>query len=441
MTRGANFKKFRRPIAGSTAEPLTTAKMQNPRLYLDHNAGAPVRPEALAAAMEAASRPGNPSSVHGEGRAARARIETARREVALLAGAAPERVVFTSGATEANHWALSPVWRKGAEEIRLARLLVSATEHPSVLAGGRFAGEAIEILPVGRDGRLDLAALEARLASATAAGERVLVAVQLANSETGVIQPIAEIARLVRAAGGIFHCDAVQAAGRLALDLPEIDVDTLALSAHKLGGLPGTGALVMRGPEFEPVPLVSGGGQEANRRAGTQNTPGIVAFGVVAAAARREIRDIAQISALRDWLETHLDTICEGIVVLGADAPRIANTTMLALPGVSAETAVIAFDLEGVAVSAGSACSSGKVGPNRVIEAMGLGADLVRSGIRISLGRTTTRAEIERFAEVFETVLRRLAPKAMKRSSTAGSTSDKKNSEFEYPMASRTRGP
>mgnify|MGYP000918060231 CR=1 FL=1 len=415
--------------------------MPKPRLLLDHNAGAPVRPDALAAAVEAASRPGNPSSVHTEGRAARARIEAARREVALLAGAAPDRVIFTSGATEANHWALSPVWRRGAEEIRLARLLVSATEHPSVLAGGRFPTEAIEILPVGRDGRLDLAALGTRLAAATAAGERVLVAVQLANSETGVIQPIAEIGRLVRSAGGILHCDAVQAAGRLPLDRPEIDVDTLALSAHKLGGLPGTGALVMRGPELEPLPLVTGGGQEANRRAGTQNTPGIVAFGVAAAAARREMRDIAQVSAARDWLEARLGTICDGIVVLGGDAPRIANTSMVALPGVAAETAVIAFDLEGVAISAGSACSSGKVGPNRVIEAMGFGADLVRSGIRISLGRATTPEELERFVEVFEKVARRLAPASVKRPSTTAPSSDKKNSEYAYSTASRTRGP
>ncbi|TBW38457.1 cysteine desulfurase [Siculibacillus lacustris] len=379
------------------------------RLYLDHNAGAPVRADALAAAVAAAEAGGNPSSVHGEGRAARRRIEEARREVALLGGVAPARVVFTSGATEANATGLSPRLRLGAAEIRVDRLLVGATEHPSVLAGGRFAAQALEPLPVDGDGVIDRAHLARRLAECRAAGETVLVAVQLANSETGVIQPIAEIAGLVHAAGALLHCDAVQAAGRIALDDPALDVDMLSLSAHKIGGLPGVGALLLRRPDLELAPLLPGGGQESNRRAGTQNTPGIVAFGVAAAAARAGIREITQTVEKRDWLETQLRIISGDVKVFGAGAPRIANTTMVAVPGVAAETAVIAFDLEGIAVSAGSACSSGKVGPSHVAQAMGLGADLIRSGIRISLGRETTRADLERLVATWAEVMGRLA--------------------------------
>jgi cysteine desulfurase len=412
-----------------------------PRLYLDHNAGAPVRPEAVEAAVDAARAGGNPSSVHAEGRAARARVEAARREVALLAGAAAERVVFTSGATEANQWALTPDWRGEAGEIRFDRLLVGATEHPSVLVGGRFSAAARVLLSVDGDGVLDLAGLERRLDEASGRGERVLVAVQLANSETGVIQPIAEIARLVHGHGGLLHCDMVQAAGRLALDLPDLAVDTLALSAHKLGGLPGTGALVLRNPAVEPMPLIAGGGQESNRRAGTHAGPGIAAFGAVAAAARDDLRKIADLRALRDWLEAELGSISPQAIVFGAKAPRLANTVMVALPGVSAETMVIALDLEGIAVSAGSACSSGKVGPSHVASAMGYGPDLVRSGVRISFGRTTGRADLERFARVWAKVVARMSRMPASETSTAGSTSSKKNSEIAYPEASRTRGP
>lgn len=400
-----------------------------PRLYLDHNAGAPVRPEALEAAIDAARAGGNPSSVHAEGRAARARVEAARREVALLAGAAAERVVFTSGATEANQWALTPDWRIDGAERRFDRLLVGATEHPSVLAGGRFPPSAVAVLPVDGDGLLDLARLEAELEAADRRGERRLVAVQFANSETGVIQPIAEIGRIVHAHGGLLHCDAVQAAGRIALDLPGLDVDTLVLSAHKLGGLPGTGALVLRDPRAEPTLLIAGGGQEANRRAGTHATPGIAAFGVVAAAARGDLREIADLRARRDWLEAALGSISPKAIVFGAKAPRLANTVMVAVPGVPAETVVIGFDLEGIAVSAGSACSSGKVGPSRVAEAMGLAPDLLRAGVRISFGRTTGMADLERCVGVWAKVVGRISGKA----STTAPTSDKKNSEVAYP--------
>lgn len=379
------------------------------RLHFDHNAGAPVLDAALDAAVAAARAGGNASSVHAEGREARRAIEAARAEVALLAGCAPARVVFTSGATEANVTALSPRLTLGREEIGVDRLLISAVEHPSVLGGGRFPPDRVERLAVDGDGVVRLDLLAARLQAARAAGERVMVAVQLANSETGVIQPVAEVARLTRAAGGLTHCDAVQGAGRLALDDPGLDVDTMALSAHKIGGLPGTGALILRHPEVLPAPLLPGS-QESGRRGGTQGVPGIAAFGVAAVMARRNLREIAYVSELRDWLEARLRTISPNMHVFGAGAPRLANTLMAAVPGVAAETAVIAFDLEGVAVSAGSACSSGKVGPSHVAEAMGLPADVRRGGIRVSIGPGTTRSEVERFVAVWQRVMGRLAP-------------------------------
>ena len=377
------------------------------RLHFDHNAGAPVLPAALEAAVAAARAGGNPSSVHAEGRAARGRIETAREAVASLAGVAPSRVIFGSGATEANVTALTPRLVVGREEIVLDRLLVGATEHPSVLSGGRFPPDRVERLAVDGHGVLDLERLGERLERARGAGERVMVAVQLANSETGVIQPTSEIAAMVRAADGFTHCDAVQGAGRLRLDDPALDVDTMALSAHKIGGLPGTGALILRHPEIQPAPLLPGS-QEANRRGGTQGTPGIAAFGVAADRARHDLREITKVAALRDWLEARLRSISSNVNVLGGGAPRIANTAMVAVPGVRAETAVIAFDLEGVAISAGSACSSGKVGASHVAEAMGLPADLARSGLRVSIGPQTTWDEAERFVAVWERVIGRL---------------------------------
>ncbi len=381
------------------------------RLFFDHNAGAPVLPDALDAAIAMARAGGNPSSVHGEGRAARKEIDAARAAVALLAGALPANVVFTSGATEANAFALSPRMKEYGREVVLDRLLIGATEHPSVLAGGRFASDRVERIGVDRNGRLDLDRLAERLAVFGAAGERVLVSIQLANSETGVIQPIAEIARLVHASGHLLHCDAVQAAGRLRLDDPSLDADLISLSAHKIGGLPGMGALIARHPDLWPEPLVTGGGQEANRRAGTQNTPGIVAFGVAAETARKSTSDADRLAALRDALEAGLTARAPGAIVLGAEASRLPNTTMILIPGVSAETAVIALDLEGLAISAGSACSSGKVGPSHVVEAMGFEGPLARSALRFSLGNATSEADVDASLAVFGRVMTRMGRK------------------------------
>ncbi len=383
--------------------------MTTNRLYLDHNAGAPVLDVALAAATDAARAGGNASSVHFEGRAARARVEEARRAVARLAGAAATSVTFTSGASEANVTALSPLMREGAREIRLDRLLIGATEHPSVLAGGRFAADRVETIAVDGDGVVRLDRLEARLAALTAAGERALVSVQLANSETGVIQPIAEVVRIARAQGAVIHCDAVQGAGRIRLDDPALDVDMMSLSAHKIGGLPGCGALISRNPEIVPAPLLVGGGQESRRRAGTQNVPGIAAFGAAATVASERLREIADLAARRDWLEGELRSISSNVKVLGTGAPRLANTIMVAIRGASAETAVIAFDLEGVAISAGSACSSGKVGASHVVEAMGVEADFARGAIRLSFGLDTSVSDLERVVAVARRVIGRLA--------------------------------
>ena len=382
--------------------------MTSSRIFLDHNAGAPVRPDALEAAVAAARAGGNASSVHGEGRAARARLEAARRAVADLCGASPQGVVFTSGATEANVFALSTRLRVSGREVSIDRLLIGATEHPSVLAGGRFPADRVGRIGVDGEGLLDLSALDAALAAAAGRGERAMVSVQLANSETGVIHPIGEIARMARAHGAIVHCDAVQGAGRIALDHPDLDVDLMSLSAHKIGGLPGCGALISRNPEIVPAPLLPGGGQESNRRAGTQNGPGIAAFAVAAVAARCALREITESAARRDWFEERLLSISSNVKVLGAGAPRLANTTMVAIRGARAETAVIAFDLEGVAVSAGSACSSGKVGASHVVEAMGVDGEFAGGAVRFSLGIDTSLEELERAAEIARRVIGRL---------------------------------
>ncbi|MBT9288228.1 cysteine desulfurase family protein [Prosthecodimorpha staleyi] len=373
-----------------------------PRLYLDHNATAPLRPEAMAAAVAAMRAGGNASSVHAEGRAARAAIERARAAVGRLAGVSPGRVTFTSGATEAAATLLQPDWTAQGRPLRFARLIVSAVEHPCILRGGRFAAGMVSELPVDADGIVRLDHLEALLAEGPGP---VLVAVQLANSETGVIQPIEAVAGMVRGHGGILVCDAVQAAGRL--PLARVPADCLMLSGHKIGGLAGAGAIVAR-DDGGPVPLLTGGGQERNRRAGTEALPAIAAFGAAAEAAVNDLQNIGALTDLRDWLRDALRTISPTLTVIGENADRLPNTLCVALPGVAAETAVIAFDLEGVAVSAGSACSSGKVGASHVLKAMGMPDAAARGGLRISLGWSTQRADVERFIGVWRRVVARL---------------------------------
>jgi cysteine desulfurase len=364
------------------------------RSYLDWNATAPMREEAKAAFAAALSRVGNPSSVHAEGRAARALVEAAREQVAALVGAQAGNVVFTASGTEANMLALTPAIETADEKRPRSRLFLSAIEHASVRAGGRFPREAIEELPVCPDGRLDLAAL----AAAVAQTPRPLVSLMLANNETGIVQPVAEAAAIVRAAGGLIHVDAVQAVGRIPCDMTALGADLLTLSAHKIGGAKGAGALIRAREDIHfPEPLIRGGGQERALRAGTENVTGIAAFGAAAALAGRD-GEAAHMSALRNTLECSLLAVTPDVMIFGRDqVERLPNTTLFALSGIKAETAVIAFDLEGIAVSSGAACSSGKVQPSHVLAAMGVAGPLQRGAVRVSLGWNSTANDVEKF--------------------------------------------
>ncbi len=372
------------------------------RAYFDWNATAPLRPQAAAALRAASALTGNPSSVHAEGRAARRVVEEAREQVAALLGARPADVIFTSGGTEANGLALSPAIEVLGDKAPRDRLFISAIEHPSVRAGGRFTPEAVEDIPVDGDGRVDLTALSGAVTRAA----RPLVSIMFANNETGVVQPVAAAAAIVHAAGGLIHVDAVQAAGRIPCDIGGLGADLLTLSAHKIGGPKGVGALVRARDDIHfPLPLIRGGGQERGQRAGTENVAGIAGFGAAAAVAREKLADeAAHMLALRKELEAGICAIAPQAVILGAGAERLPNTTLFALAGLKAETAIIAFDLEGIAVSSGAACSSGKVQPSHVLEAMGVSPALARSAVRLSLGWTTTKADIERFLSAWRKV-------------------------------------
>ena len=361
------------------------------RLYFDWNASAPLRDEARAAVVRALETTGNASSVHAEGRAARGLIEAARGQVAQLVGAEAKNVTFTSGATEANMLALTPAIETAGEKRKRDRLLVSAIEHPSVLSGGRFAADAVEKLPVTADGIVDVHALR----SAIARAERPLISVMLANNETGVIQPIADIAGIVHAANGLLHVDAVQAPGRMACDIVALGADLMTISSHKLGGPQGAGALIRRGDIHIADSLIKGGGQERGLRAGTENVAAIAGFGAAAAAARQT--DAAHMAKLRDALEAGIKAASPQAVIFGEAAARLPNTSFFAVPGMKAETAIIAFDLNGIAVSSGSACSSGKVQASHVLAAMGVSPELARGAVRVSLGWSSTMDEVERF--------------------------------------------
>jgi cysteine desulfurase len=347
----------------------------------------------MAAALELS---GNPSSVHAEGRQARRLVEEARARVAGAVGASPRNLVFTSGGTEANALALTPGLRRGAG-LPVERLLVSAIEHASVLSGGRFPAEAIEHVGVTGSGLLDLDRLRAMLAS----GAPALVSVMLANNETGAIQPVGEAAEIIHQAGGLLHVDAIQAFGKIPFDINALDADLITVSAHKIGGPKGVGALVLadgvRG--FEPV--LRGGGQELGRRAGTENVAGIAGFGAAAKAAMSALQhDAVRLEALRGQIESGLRR-APGVIVFSGEVPRLPNTILFTIPGLRAETAVIGFDLAGIAVSSGSACSSGKVQPSHVLEAMGFGPDLAQGAVRLSLGWSTTSQDIDRCLEAW----------------------------------------
>jgi cysteine desulfurase len=348
-------------------------------VYMDYNASVPIRAQAAEVVRAALGLTGNPSSVHGFGRAARRMMEDAREEIAAAIGAAPSEIVFTSGATEANNLALAGT--------RPGQRLISAIEHDSLL------GAADEAIPVSAAGVVDLGALEVLLA---ANARPALVCLMLANNETGVLQPVAEAAEIAHRHGALIHCDAVQALGRLPVDVTALGVDLLSLSGHKLGGPAGVGALfIRRGLDLAPV--LTGGGQERGRRAGTENLSGIAGFGAAAGIAVRELSDGARVAGLRDALEARIRAARPEALIFGAQAPRLPNTTCVALAGVPAETQVMVLDLAGVAVSAGSACSSGKLRPSKVLGAMGVAPEIAASAIRVSLGWKSEAADIDRF--------------------------------------------
>ena len=388
--------------------------MTTARAYLDHNATTPVRPAVAEAMMRALAMPGNPSSVHAEGRAARAAVERAREQVAALVGAKASNVVFTSGGTEANATVLAPGLMDcdgGRDCVRIpaSLLLHSATEHPCVLDGHRFRKDAAEAIPVGADGLVDTAWLAERLErfAAEHPGTRALVSVHLANNETGVIQPVAESASIAKRFGALVHSDAVQAAGKIAVDIESLGVDVLTLSAHKLGGPKGIGAIVFRtgALELADKPL-RGGGQERGWRAGTENLPGIIGFGAAAALATAALATEAErLRPLRDRLEAGLLAMAPETAIFGAAAPRLPNTSAFATPGQTAETLLIKLDLAGVALSSGSACSSGKVKRSHVLTAMGIDPAMSAGALRASLGWTTCEADIDLFLSAYAKAL------------------------------------
>ncbi len=373
------------------------------RAYLDYNASAPLLEEARAAMVDALALPGNASSVHAEGRAARRAIEDGRRNVAALAGATAQHVIFTSGATEAANLLLTPDWRMGRAALRVSRLYVAASDHPCLLSGGRFAAADVQRLPVDRDGLLNAETVAEVLSGHDREAGLAMVAIHAANNETGVIQPLADIGAAAKAAGAIFVIDAVQAAGRSPLDISTFNTDFLILSGHKIGGPKGVGAIVGASDLMMPAPLLRGGGQEKGHRGGTENVACIAGFGAAAKVALAGLAHMDAIRGLRDRAEAAV--LAAGGEVLGAGAPRLANTLCFALPGLKAETAQIAFDLEGIAISAGSACSSGKVGASEVLKAMGRGD--IGSALRLSIGAGTTEVEIARFVEVLDRIVAR----------------------------------
>ncbi len=366
------------------------------RVYLDYNATAPVWPEVVDAVAVALREGGNASSIHADGRAARAKIEDARASVAALVGAEPESVVFTGSGTESNNQALRAAARR--------RVLVAAIEHESVL----YAADGARQIPSLPDGTVDLAALERMLSEDDAPA---VVAVMLANNETGVIQPVAEVARIAHAHGAVLHCDAVQAAGKIPVDVAALGADTYALSAHKIGGPQGVGALVVRDADGI-ARFIHGGGQERGLRAGTENVAGIVGYGVAAGIAAAKLEDFAALDARRDGLEARLRGIAGDAVVIGEAAPRLPNTSKLTMPGVASQTQVIAMDLEGISISAGSACSSGKVEIPHVLAAMALPETLALSAVRVSMGWATTDDDLDRYAAAWAVLRNRAGARA-----------------------------
>jgi cysteine desulfurase len=383
--------------------------VKSDRLYLDHNATTPLRPEARAAMLAALDVTASASSPHAEGREARRIVEDARQQVAALVGAEPRNIIFTASATEANAAALTPNWQRADRRLPLSRLLLSAIEHASVLAGGRFAGLG-ERLPVDAPGRADLEAWAGRMAELRDAGEQPLVSLMAANNETGVLQPVAKVAGMAHLAGGLVHCDAAQAAGKIPLSLAALGADLVTLSSHKIGGPIGAGALVLASTSLHLAePLLRGGGQERGARAGTENVAAIAGFGAAASAAASALAgEAARQRSLRDRLEREMRARAPALIIFGESAERLPNTICFADEGCPAETMLMALDLEGIALSAGAACSSGRITGSHVLSAMGAPPEVARCALRLSIGRTTGASDLERFISVWNRVRKRI---------------------------------
>ena len=364
-------------------------------IYLDHNATTSMRPEARDAVLSVLETTGNPSSIHMHGRRARSILEQSRASIANFVNAANEDVIFTSGGTEANNLALLGCNRP--------RKVVSAVEHSSILNGGNH------VIKVDKNGIIDFGCLEELLEERTS----TIVSVMLANNETGVIQPIKEIATLAHRYGALIHCDAVQAAGKIPIDIVELGVDMLSLSAHKIGGLAGVGALVAPGIanniDCNLRCILFGGGQERGYRSGTENLAGIAGFSAAANAAQAGLNKFAELSVLRNYIDKSIKTLEPEVKILASDADRLPNTSCVIMPGIDSDTQVMAFDLAGVAVSAGSACSSGKTKFSHVLKAMGLSEEISKNALRVSLGWSSVKSDADVFIRAWQELYERLS--------------------------------
>jgi cysteine desulfurase len=375
------------------------------RVYLDYNATSVPRVSAKEAMTAAMLAPANASSVHTEGRAARAIVEHARHQLSVLIGAQTEAIFFTSGATESNATALSPELELAGKPARFDVLLLSGVEHPAVRAGGSFKQEQIEYVPVDANGVIVLDALKEALAAHKKAGRRAFVSLMAANNETGVLQPLRAAADIVHAHDGVFHSDAVQVIGKIPFDLRESGVDILSITSHKLGGPQGVGAVVTAHRDTRLPAIMRGGGQERGRRQGTESVAAIAGFGAAATEAGQTLTpEGSRLGALRAKIEEGIRSIAKDAVIFGERAARLPNTTFFATPGVTAETALIVLDLDGVAISAGSACSSGKSAASPTLQAMGVSSEIGRCAMRVSTGWNTTDADVTQFLNTFAKV-------------------------------------
>lgn len=386
------------------------------RTYLDYNASAPLLACARESMIDALDLVGNPSSVHFDGRAARKTLEAARVKIGEVLSVSGNQIIFTSGASEVASHALSPTIRAGGREVTVSHLYVSAIEHPCVLAGGRFSKSALSILPVTKEGIIDLNALGKALQDHDLSQGAPMVAVMLANNETGTLQPIAEISKLVHAHEGFLFVDAVQAFGKVDFDIASLSAHFIALSSHKIGGPKGAGALIFGDASISPEPMILGGGQENFQRGGTENIAAIAGFGAAVAEIGNNSVNMAVISGIRDSIEEGVSTICAEAgnkvgppVFFSKMSDRLPNTSCFAVPGVKAETALISLDLAGVSVSSGSACSSGKVRKSHVLDAMGVEDEIAACALRVSTGASTTNEDTERFLGAFKNIVSRVA--------------------------------